>query len=227
VEPAGVADFVEEPKRLDHAVLSTVFEKFLVIFGDADNKDNCRDFLEAVDPFLTFITLPAHVEKPERKIRVGELGLHDAGGTNARAQNVLAVGDILGLADAIDGGKVVGGRVVEVELRGTGVDLLNAGIGPQRGDPTTKVLDVSILDRLCQELVRGLLRDLGTQRNVEVLSVLQKGLHRRDDVAEHGGAEHGRLLLGVGCLVEELHLLHDRGLAGLARAEQQELHFEV
>ena len=89
-----------------HAVDRLVLEQQLVILGDGDEEEDGGDVFEAVDPFLAFGPLPAHVEHAVGEVANDKGGFGDARGLDPRAQDVLIRGEVVGLGDAVDRVKV-------------------------------------------------------------------------------------------------------------------------
>lgn len=64
-EPLCVADGVKEPDGLLHLVRVLILDNAAVVPRQRDSKEDSRDVLEAVDPFLPLGALTAHVEDSE------------------------------------------------------------------------------------------------------------------------------------------------------------------
>jgi hypothetical protein len=130
-EPLVVADRVEETQRLVHAVGRLVLVQDLVVLAERHAEDDRCDVLEAVDPLLALGALAAHVEQPKVEVLEREVDLDDAGGFDARAQNVLLAGQEVGGADAVELIEKVLRRVVELVLVGAHEALLHVRVRPQ------------------------------------------------------------------------------------------------
>lgn len=97
-----VADLLEQPQRLVHAVGGVVLVERLVVLAQRDHKDHGRHVLEAVDPLPPLVPLPAHVHEAELGPAHLELGLVDPGGPDASDDDVLQRWLVVGLCDAVD-----------------------------------------------------------------------------------------------------------------------------
>lgn len=105
-EPARVADGVEQSQGFLHTVHCLIFEQKLVVFRDGDQEENGGHVLEAVDPLLTFRTLPTDVEHTVGQVANNKGSLSDTGGLDTRAEHILVAGHVVGLGDTLDRVKV-------------------------------------------------------------------------------------------------------------------------
>ena len=177
-----------------------------------------------MDPLPPLVPLTAHVEHVELDPVHPELGLEDAGGENSTPEDVLLGGVVVRLLDVFDLVEEVFGTVYKLEFIRPLETLLNVRVCPEHPDVGPE------LGRIVEVCPRTLPEDVLAGR-LAVLAVRAQG---RVDVPHGlGQGQHGvphvlsdvRLLLGdliwaEGLLhVEDLHLLDQRRLARLARAQ--------
>jgi len=67
-EPATVANFLKKIQSFFHAILCVVFVEHLVVLAHGGDEYHGGDIVEAVNPFLSFIALPAHVIHDKRHL---------------------------------------------------------------------------------------------------------------------------------------------------------------
>lgn len=84
-----------------HTVDSLIFEEQLVVFRDGDKEQNGGDVLKAMDPLLTLGTLTTDVEHAVGKIANDEGSLGDTGRLDTGAENILVVGNVVRLSNAV------------------------------------------------------------------------------------------------------------------------------
>src|SRR5271163_2467943 len=63
-EKLRVARLIKYPERVMHAI-DLILVHFHVIFTECYNKDHCCDILKAVNPLLSFTSLPSHIHQLE------------------------------------------------------------------------------------------------------------------------------------------------------------------
>lgn len=100
-EPARIADAVEESQSFLHTVDRLVFEEELVIFGDSHQEEDSGDVLEAVNPLLTLRSLSTNVKHSVGEVANNESSLGDTSRLDSRSENILVIGDVVGLSDAV------------------------------------------------------------------------------------------------------------------------------
>lgn len=105
-EPTRVANRVKQGQSFLHTIDGLIFEKKLVVLGDGDKEENGCDILEAVNPLLTFRTLTTNVEHAVGEIANNESCLGDTCCLDARTEDILVTGQVVGLSNALNGVKV-------------------------------------------------------------------------------------------------------------------------
>jgi hypothetical protein len=109
-KPPGVADAVKKRERLLHSVDGLVFEEQLVVFRNGNQEENSGDVFKAMNPLLSFRSLPTNVEHTVRQVLDDESSLGDTGGLYSGSQDILIVGKVVVSSDAIDRVKVARAR---------------------------------------------------------------------------------------------------------------------
>jgi hypothetical protein len=107
-EPSRVADGIEEGQGLLHTVDSLIFEQKLVVLGNSNEEEDGGNVFEAVDPLLSLRTLSSDIEHAISKVTNNESSLGDTGGLDTGAENILIVGHVVGLRDALNVIEVAG-----------------------------------------------------------------------------------------------------------------------
>ena len=79
-----------------------IFVQHLIVLAERDEKDEGCNILETVDPLLSLRTLSSDVEHAVCKISNDESGLGDTGGLDTGAENILVVGHVVRLCDALN-----------------------------------------------------------------------------------------------------------------------------
>lgn len=97
-----VADLLEQPQRLVHAVGRVVLVERLVVLAQRDHKDHGSHVLEAVDPLAPLVALPANIDEAELGPAHLELGLVDAGRPHTGDDDVLQRWLVIRLCDTVD-----------------------------------------------------------------------------------------------------------------------------
>ena len=92
-----------------HTVDSLIFEQKLVVLGNGNKEEDGGDVLEAVDPLLSLRTLSSDIKHSVCKVSNDECGLGNTSGLDTGTEDILVVGHIVGLCDALN--------VVEVAIR--------------------------------------------------------------------------------------------------------------
>ena len=87
-----------------------------------------------MNPLLPFTPLSSNVEQLVRELADLESRLRDTSGLDTTPEDILVGGEVAGCADAVNRVEVVDGRVVELELAGTGDGLLDGGVTPEGAD---------------------------------------------------------------------------------------------
>ena len=105
-EPPRVADAVEKCKGFLHTVDRLIFEQKLIIFRDCDQEEDGCDIFEAMDPLLSFRSLPTNIKHSVGQVLDDEGGFGDASSLDTRAQDILVVGHVIVSSDPIDRIKV-------------------------------------------------------------------------------------------------------------------------
>lgn len=93
-----------------HTVDGLIFEQKLVVLGNGDEEEDGGDILETVDPLFSLRTLSSDIEHAVCKISNDESGLGDTGGLDTGAENILVVGHVVRLCDALNVVEVAVGR---------------------------------------------------------------------------------------------------------------------
>jgi len=76
-------------------ISSFILEKNLIVLADGCHEYDACDVLEAVNPFLSFVSLSTHIEHFECISVDCKFRLYDSRGTHATAQHVLFTGKIV------------------------------------------------------------------------------------------------------------------------------------
>lgn len=97
-----VADLLEQPQRLVHAVGRVVLVERLVVLAQGDDEDHGCHVLEAVDPLAPLVALPAHIDQAECGVVDLELGLVDPCGADSCDDDVVQRWLVIGCCDTID-----------------------------------------------------------------------------------------------------------------------------
>lgn len=111
-KPSWIANRVEKCKRFLHTVDSFIFEKQLIVLGDSDQEEDCRDILKAMDPLLSLGTLSSNIEHAVGKVSNDEGGFGDTRGLDTGAKDILIIWHVIMLSDSFDVIKVARQRVL-------------------------------------------------------------------------------------------------------------------
>ena len=101
-EGTMVGNGLENGSGFFQAVDPFVLQEFLVKFGGGGQKKNGRDFVKALEPFLSLSPLASHVDEKEWNVRDVHAELMDAFGGFPTIKDVLLGRNIIGDGDAVD-----------------------------------------------------------------------------------------------------------------------------
>lgn len=112
-EPSRVANRVEKGEGFLHTVDGLIFKQKLIVLGNSNEEKDGGDILEAVDPLLALRTLSSDVKHAVCKVSNDECCLSNTGSLYTGAQNILVVGHVVGLGDALNIVKVAVSRTCQ------------------------------------------------------------------------------------------------------------------
>ena len=193
-------------------------------------------------PFLTFGALTTNVEHAICEVSDIERRLGYTGGLDTGAQDILIIGEVIRLSDAVNGVKVADEcrlaqpskpdemrrcvaqdllfrGIVQLVLSRTLKALLNARVIPQRGYGGANLWWQAVtfyLRWLDKDGLHVVFAATIIEREFERLHGLKNDTHRLDGVAEYDFLERFTLIARVASLVDKLHLFEDGGLSGFA-----------
>lgn len=161
-----------------------------------------------MDPLLTLGTLSTDIEHAVRQVTNDEGGLGDTSSLDTGAEDILIVGDVVGLCNAVNRVEVVLGGVVQLVLARPAEALLNTlvlpegtnGVANLRGEAVTFDLCWLHEDGLNVVLVAGV-----GERELQRLHGLEDDTHGLNSVAEDDFLERFTLVPRVTTLVDQLH----------------------
>ncbi len=88
-----------------------VFYQTLIVPTESGDEHEAMNALEAMDPFLPFRTLTAHIEHVIVQLAQFKEGLRDAGRAEPRAKNILIVGKVVLPEKAVDVGVITSSTI--------------------------------------------------------------------------------------------------------------------
>ena len=144
-KPLGVAYRVKEHQRFLHLVRVLVLDQAAVVARQSDEKEDSRDPLEAVNPFLALRALPANVKYPVDTVVDGKRRLDDTSRLVPTAQNIRICRLVLWVKEAVQVGKVAANRgresVAWPKRLACGASLCHAGKErPVSAQSTTSII---------------------------------------------------------------------------------------
>jgi hypothetical protein len=107
-EPPGVANGVEEGECFLHTVDGLILEKKLVVLGNGNKEEDSGNVLEAVNPLLSLGPLSSNIEHAIGEVSNDERSLSDTCSLDTGAENILIVGHVVRLCDALNVVEVAG-----------------------------------------------------------------------------------------------------------------------